>query len=153
MKKILITILFITSLFLCRVAVAADAAPPPVPRELHCICANNVAKDITAVSCPLGCDEGVALQNPIGGTKDKPAGTTDINIIIGNVIKGALGIIGALTLFMFVWGGATWLTSAGNPEKIKSGAQTMIFAAVGVLIVFISYIVVNAVLSTLEWSP
>ena len=66
--------------------------------------------------------------------------TTDI---ISTVIKTALGIVGALTLLMLVWGGFQWLTSAGNPEKVKSGMQTMLWAIIGVALVFSSYILLS----------
>lgn len=81
---------------------------------------------------------------------ENPIGATNVNVIIGRVIKGALGIVGALALFMFFWGGQTWLISAGNPEKVKAGTQTMIWAAVGVVIVFASYMILNGVFKTLE---
>jgi hypothetical protein len=105
-----------------------------------------IQKDSTAPT-KAGCvlDKGTgqeicSLENPIGlGVK----GTTDFNSIISLVIKTALSIIGALTLLMLVWGGFQWLTSAGNPEKVKSGTQTMIWAIIGVALVFASYLVLS----------
>ncbi len=77
------------------------------------------------------------LDNPLEGNK------TDATAIIAIVIKSTLGIIGALTLLMFVWGGFEWLTSAGNPEKVKSGTQTMVWAIIGVALVFSSYLLLS----------
>ena len=77
------------------------------------------------------------LDNPLAGNK------TEASQIISTVIKTALGIVGALTLLMLVWGGFQWLTSAGNPEKVKSGAQTMLWAIIGVVLVFASYILLS----------
>jgi hypothetical protein len=75
----------------------------------------------------------VKLENPLS------IGTS-VGGIIKQVITTALGIIGALTLLMFVWGGFEWLTSAGNPEKVKAGTQTMVWAIIGVVLVFSSYL-------------
>jgi len=76
------------------------------------------------------------LVNPL------ESGTTDINKIIGSLIKAALGVIGAITLLMLVWGGFLWLTSAGNAERVEQGTKTMLWAAIGVLIVFSSYFII-----------
>ena len=44
---------------------------------------------------------------------------------------------------MLVWGGFEWLTSAGNDEKVKSGTQTMVWAVIGVILVFASYLLLS----------
>ena len=82
------------------------------------------------------------LENPL-------TSGTDVSSIISIVIKSALGIIGALTLLMLVWGGFQWLTSAGNPEKVKMGTQTMVWAIIGVVLVFASYILLSTFTSYL----
>lgn len=84
--------------------------------------------------------EVCSLENPIGVGK---SGTTEVTSIISLVIKTALGIIGGLTLLMLVWGGFQWLTSAGNSEKVKSGTDTMIWAVIGVVLVFSSYLLLS----------
>jgi len=91
----------------------------------------------------------VPLINPIGGTEDKPQGQTDLRIILGNVVKKALTILGSITLLVFVYGGFLWLTSAGNSDRVKTGTQTMIWAALGVFIIFSSYAILSLVISGL----
>lgn len=87
------------------------------------------------------------LENPLGiGQK----GTTEVTDLINTIIKAALGIIGGLTLLMFVWGGFEWLTSAGNPEKVSAGSQTMIWAVIGVILVLASYILLSTFLEYLS---
>ncbi len=78
-----------------------------------------------------------------------PIAATEVSDIISTVIKAMLGIIGGLTLLMFVWGGFQWLTSAGSPEKIKSGMQTMIWAVIGVMLVLASYLLLSTFLDFL----
>lgn len=60
-----------------------------------------------------------------------------------------LGIVGALALLMFVWGGFQWLMSAGEEERVKAGTTTLRNALIGLLIVFSSWIGVNFIVSTL----
>lgn len=77
----------------------------------------------------------VKLANPLG---EKDVSTEEL---IGRIINAALGVIGTITLVMFIWGGSSWLLSMGNPEKIKSGADTMLWAAIGLAVVFLSYFI------------
>ncbi|MCF7795054.1 pilin [Patescibacteria group bacterium] len=81
----------------------------------------------------------VSLSNPLG------AGTTP-NTLIGNVINAVLGVIGSLALLMFVYGGITWMTSSGSPEKIKKGRDIIIWSVIGLAVVFFSYALVNFVI-------
>ena len=85
----------------------------------------------------------VSLKNPLG------EGRTDINAILGDIVKAALGILGSITFLVFVFGGFTWLIAAGNPEKIKKGTQTMVWAVIGLFIIFGSYGILSLVLKGL----
>ncbi len=85
-----------------------------------------------------------SLDNPLS------SGATDINKIIGTVIKGVLGLVGALALFVFVQGGFTWLISRGNPEQVQKGSKTMLWAFAGLMLVFIAYGFLTFLLGLLE---
>ncbi|HBU07332.1 MAG TPA: hypothetical protein DEB09_04595 [Candidatus Magasanikbacteria bacterium] len=103
----------------------------------------------------------VSLENPlskltadgkIDTTADETAkikGETVIPVIIGGAIQKLLGFVGALTLIVFIYGGFSWLTSAGNAEKVKSGMQAMFWAVIGLFIIFASYAIITLVLKTL----
>jgi hypothetical protein len=94
--------------------------------------------------CPTGSGEKCTnLENPLASK------ATDVPIIIGTVIKYALGVIGSLTILMFVWGGFQWLTSAGSSDKIKKGTATMVWAAIGVTLVLSSYLILTTYLDYL----
>jgi hypothetical protein len=85
----------------------------------------------------------VSLGNPLGGEDGK---APSANTIIGRVINAVLGIIGSLALLMFVYGGITWMTSSGSPEKIKKGRDIIIWSVIGLAIIFFSYALVNFVI-------
>ncbi|TAN33807.1 hypothetical protein EPN28_01505 [Patescibacteria group bacterium] len=84
------------------------------------------------------------LQPPLLGKDKKPV--TDPAALVGIIIKGVLGIVGALALLMVFWGAAGWLFAAGNPEKIKASTKTIVWALIGLLIIFASYMYMNGVL-------
>lgn len=127
------------------------ALPDPVPSDKTTLCASGCTLKEGAV-CPntrAGACRGsecVKLENPLN-LKDKEI---SVPTILGNVIKGMLSIIGSLALLMIVWGGFQWLTSMGNPEKVKAGGKTMIWAAVGLFLVFASYLLVSNVLNLIK---
>lgn len=67
-----------------------------------------------------------------------------MSIVIANWI---FGIVGSLTLLMFVYGGFMFLISAGSSDKVSSAKKIITAAVVGLVIVFASYMIINFVLS------
>lgn len=69
-----------------------------------------------------------------------------------NVASAFLGIIGALALFMTVYGGVVMITSGGNQEKVTRGKQTLLWAIVGLILAIGSYYIlaffINAIRGT-----
>lgn len=70
-----------------------------------------------------------------------------------NIANWILGIVGSLTLLMFIIAGFTLILSGGNSESVSKGKQMMIAAVVGLLIVFSSYIIVQFSISALGGKP
>ncbi len=83
-----------------------------------------------------------ALENPLGTSPE----LVDPRAIIGNIIRAILGIVGSLALLVFIFGGLTWVTSAGSAEKVKKGKDMMMWAALGLAIIFFSYALVRFVI-------
>ncbi|MFA5061578.1 MAG: pilin [Patescibacteria group bacterium] len=61
-------------------------------------------------------------------------------ITVGNYV---FGIVGALALLFFIYGGFTLILSQGNAEKVKKGMSIIMAAGVGLVIVFSAYILVQ----------
>lgn len=76
-------------------------------------------------------------------------GTGNVNIVIGRIVQAVIGISGSAALAVFIYGGALWMFSAGNPEKVKKGRSAMIYAAIGLAVIFLSYTLVAYVLKAL----
>lgn len=88
-------------------------------------------------------DSTVSLKNPLGD------GKTSIPELLGKIINSVLGVIGSLALAMFIFGGATWMTSAGNQERVTKGKQIIIWATLGIVIIFSAYALVKFLLDTI----
>ncbi len=68
-----------------------------------------------------------------------------LGINVSNII---LGVVGALTLAMFIYGGLTLLLSGGSSEKVSKGKEIILGSVIGLLIVFGSYTIINFVVNT-----
>jgi hypothetical protein len=93
----------------------------------------------SAVADPAGTP--VTLVNPID--EDNP------NVVIGKIIAAILGIVGSLALLMFVYGGLTWMTAAGNKDRVTKGKDVLVWATLGLVVIFSSYALINFILSGL----
>jgi len=76
-------------------------------------------------------------------------GITDPNDLIARIIKVIIGLSGTFALVVFIWGGVLWLISRGEADMIKKGKSAMTYAALGLIIIFSSYIIVNQLLNIL----
>jgi hypothetical protein len=83
----------------------------------------------------------VSLVNPLG--------TTDPQVIIGNLIKAILSIIGSVTLLMFIYGGVLWVTSMGNDKMIAKGKAILVWTTVGLAVIAGAYVLTQAVITGL----
>ena len=83
----------------------------------------------------------VVLKNPLN--------TSSFPELVANILKTAVGVVGAIALLIFVYGGFLWLTSGGEAGKVEQGKEAMKWALIGLLVVFSSYTLVSFVLSAL----
>ena len=82
----------------------------------------------------------VTLPNPIG--------VNDPRVIIGNIIKVSLGLVGSVALLLFIYGGLMMMTAAGNSDRVSKGRNTLVWAAIGLIVIFGSYALVNFLLQS-----
>lgn len=82
------------------------------------------------------------LTNPIKGNPTP-------SLIIGSVIEAILGIVGSLALLMFIYGGFTWMLAAGNNERVQKGRDILIWATIGLVVIFSSYAMIKLIFQSL----
>lgn len=88
----------------------------------------------------------VGFGNPICPDPSQPCEIPDI---IAGVIRAVLGIVGSIALVIFVYGGLLWMTASGDTEKIKKAKGALTWAVLGMLVIFLSYIIVNFIITQL----
>src|SRR3989339_90079 len=58
-----------------------------------------------------------------------------------------LGFLGFIATAMIIYGGFLYVTAAGNQEKTDQGKKIITYSIIGILIILISFAIVNTVLS------
>ena len=81
-----------------------------------------------------------ALQNTNLGTK------SIYDTIVG-VINVLLGFLGIITVGIMLYGGFTWMTSQGNPDKIDKAKKTLVNGVIGLMIILSAYALANYILN------
>ncbi len=89
---------------------------------------------------------GAGAQASAGAIRlSNPLGAESLPALVGNVLRIAIGIVGAVSLLIFISGGLRWLTSGGEAAKIQAGKDAMKWAAIGLVVIFSSYALVGFV--------
>lgn len=50
-------------------------------------------------------------------------------------------------LFIIIIGGVRWILSGGDKSKIQTARQTIIYAVIGLIVLFLSYFIVNFIIT------
>jgi len=151
MKKIILLSAIFLFVLVSGIKIASAA-------DCSCLCSDGErGKAADTATCQAVCVAAKATMkscNPVGTvstpdtpqTLPNPLGITDINAFIARIINFVLSLVGSVSLLLFVYGGIIWMTSMGNDTKIKKGKDIVIWAVVGLAVVFFAYILVKFVI-------
>ncbi|MFA6993710.1 MAG: pilin [Patescibacteria group bacterium] len=69
--------------------------------------------------------------------------------VVGGLLNAVVGLVGSAAFIMVVYGGITWLMAGGNEEKVGQAKKVIIWAVLGLIIIFSAYVIVSFVLSNI----
>lgn len=78
-----------------------------------------------------------------------PLGDISLPQVIARIIRTLLGVVGALALVFFLWGGFRYMTAAGDESKVKSARDMIVAAVSGLAAIFLSYAVLSLLINAL----
>jgi len=84
---------------------------------------------------------GLVFNNPL--CPDSNPNCVTPQSFIGRIINAILGVVGSIALLMFIYGGFLWMTSQGNEKKVTDGKNILLWAALGMALIFMSYAIVR----------
>ncbi len=70
--------------------------------------------------------------------------------IVATFLALALIAASVLSIFFIIWGGITFILSAGNEEKIKKAVHTIRYAIIGLVVTFVAFFAVSFVANLLD---
>jgi hypothetical protein len=71
-----------------------------------------------------------------------------VQSFIQSVIQTLTTIAGLIASGFFVWGGIGYITSSGNPEVLDRSKKTILYSAIGLVIVLGAFVISNVVSQT-----
>ena len=88
-------------------------------------------------------DLGLSFADGIG------LGSSDIRVIIANVVRVILGLLGIVVVVMVIYGGFLMMTASGNAEKSDKGRKSLVNGIIGLVIVLAAYSIVSFLVNRL----
>lgn len=82
----------------------------------------------------------------IGSQVGLPA--SDFVPAVLNVMRLVLGLAPLVAVVMLIFGGFMWMTSGGDEERLEQAKKTVSGALIGLVIIFLSWAIVNFVIRT-----
>lgn len=92
---------------------------------------------------------GAALISPTDNPGEIAAATggeTSIRSLALRIVNYFLTFLGLIAVVMVIYGGITYVIAAGEDEKIGNAKKIIMYALIGLVIVLVSFAVVNTIL-------
>ena len=88
-------------------------------------------------------DSANTIQGPLKGPGEMPI--NNLGDIISIVLKFIIPLGGIILFFVLVISGIGIMTSAGNPEKLKTAGARITTAIIGFVLLILTYVIINFV--------
>jgi glucose uptake protein GlcU len=75
---------------------------------------------------------------------------SDAKGLVGNIINIILPVVGIVAVLFIIIGGFQLITSRGNEEQAESGKKTLTNAIIGLVVILLSYVIVNVIINSLK---
>ncbi|KKR15165.1 MAG: hypothetical protein UT42_C0008G0010 [Candidatus Falkowbacteria bacterium GW2011_GWA2_39_24] len=79
-------------------------------------------------------------------------GKNDPRVIVINIIRIILGLLGVIAVALIMYGGWIWMTAQGNPESVDKAKLIIRNAVIGLLIILASFAIVTYILNRLTYA-
>lgn len=99
----------------------------------------------TAASAQVALADAVQVPNPI--TKG------DLGGVLSGVVNALLIFAAAVAVLFLIIGGFRYVVSTGNPDQVESAKKTILYAILGLIIIFVAYVLVTLLQDWLNVKP
>src|SRR5438445_213107 len=70
-----------------------------------------------------------------------------VNVLLSNLINGALIFAGAAAVILIIFAGARFVTSGGERKNIDSAKKTITYAIIGLIVILVSFGIINLIIA------
>lgn len=105
---------------------------------------NTVQTEIDASK--QGLKGASAIFRPTAIRAGFPEGALEPEIVVGQIIRSLIVIIGVIFGVLVVYAGYLWMTARGNETQVKKARDILEHATIGVVIVFAAYALTSFVI-------
>jgi hypothetical protein len=82
----------------------------------------------------------------VQSVSEETGGATGLRPLVLRMVNYFLTFLGVLAVIMIIYGGVTYVTAAGKDEAVGNAKKIIMYALVGILIVLLSFALVNTIL-------
>jgi type VI protein secretion system component VasK len=90
---------------------------------------------------------GFAPITPVPPATGTVPAETAVSNIVTNIITLLFLLGGIAAILYLLWAGIQYITSAGNPEKMKSARQSIIAVVVGIVVMMAAWFIIRLAVS------
>lgn len=87
-----------------------------------------------------------ASTKPSEQVSNVDGGKTDLQVTVKNILNVVFAMVGIIAVIMVIVGGVNFMTSQGDPEKIKRAKNTILYGVIGLIITLLAFAIVSFVL-------
>lgn len=102
---------------------------------------------LSSASAAFAVDD-VCNTNASKSVKDAAGcnGGGDLQLLITNILNAVIAVCGLVAVVFIIIGGINYMTSSGDANKTKTAKNTIIYAAIGLVICVLAFAIVNWVI-------
>ena len=89
----------------------------------------------------------ISSDNQTNDCQSEDANDDKVNELIKQVINIISAIVGVIAVVMIIIGGFRYITSGGQPDKVTSAKNTILYGLIGLVIVALAQVIVQFVLT------
>lgn len=90
--------------------------------------------------------QAIAPEDQPGIVGQLSGGQTGLRGIALTIVNFFLTFLGLLAVVMVIYGGFMYVGSAGNPETVEKAKKILLYAAIGIIVIIVSFALVNTIL-------
>ena len=79
----------------------------------------------------------------VGGSDDDLVG------LVTGIVNGVIAVLGTVCVIFMVIGGVNFMTSSGDTQKVQKAKNTLLYAAIGLIICVLAFAITNFVIANL----